>query len=69
MKIAILTSGTLPVPAVKGGAVENLTDFYLEYNEERKLHDMTVYSVYDPKVSESPLLGGEKTLLFCPCPK
>lgn len=61
MKIAILTSGTLPVPAVKGGAVENLTDFYLEYNEERKLHDMTVYSVYDPKVSESPLLGGEKT--------
>lgn len=28
MKIAILTSGILPVPAVHGGAVENLVDFY-----------------------------------------
>ena len=27
MKIAILTSGILPVPAVQGGAVENLVDF------------------------------------------
>ena len=27
MKIAILTSGILPVPAVQGGAVENLIDF------------------------------------------
>jgi len=29
MRIAILTSGILPVPAVRGGAVENLIDFYL----------------------------------------
>lgn len=45
MKIAILTSGILPVPAVQGGAVENLIDFYLEYNEKHRLHDITVYSV------------------------
>lgn len=44
MKIAILTSGVLPVPAVKGGAVENLIDFYLDYNELHHLHDITVYS-------------------------
>lgn len=44
MKIAILTSGILPVPAVCGGAVENLTDFYLEYNDRHHLHDITVYS-------------------------
>lgn len=44
MKIAILTSGILPVPAVCGGAVENLTDFYLEYNNRHHLHDITVYS-------------------------
>lgn len=31
MKIAVLTSGILPVPAVLGGAVENLIDYYLEY--------------------------------------
>jgi len=50
MKIAIITSGILPVPAVQGGAVENLTDFYLEYNETHKKHHITVYSVYHPAV-------------------
>ena len=35
MKIAILTAGVLPVPAVQGGAVENLVDFCLEYNEQK----------------------------------
>lgn len=50
MKIAILTSGILPVPAVQGGAVENLIDFYLEFNEQHHLHDITVYSVWHPNV-------------------
>lgn len=48
MKIAVLTSGILPVPAVLGGAVENLIDFYLEYNEIHQLHDITIYSVSHP---------------------
>lgn len=47
MKIAILTSGILPIPAVQGGAVENLIDFYLDYNDRHKLHDITVYSIFD----------------------
>ncbi len=45
MKIAILTSGILPVPAVQGGAVETLIDFYLDYNNRHQLHNITVYSV------------------------
>ena len=45
MKIAVLTSGILPVPAVQGGAVETLVDFYLDYNNRHQLHDITVYSV------------------------
>ena len=49
MKIAILTSGILPVPSVQGGAVENLIDFYLEYNDIHKIHDITVYSIYNKK--------------------
>ncbi len=57
MKIAILNSGILPIPAVLGGAVENLTDFYLEYNNRKKLHDITVYSVWDPNVEKSPALS------------
>jgi len=54
MKIAILTSGILPVPAVQGGAVENLIDFYLEYNDLHHLHDITVYSVWHPDVEHHP---------------
>ena len=56
MKIAILTSGILPVPAVQGGAVENFLDFFLEYNDQQKLHDITVYSVYHPDVENHAAL-------------
>ncbi len=56
MKIAILTSGILPVPAVQGGAVENLIDFYLAYNDQHQLHDITVYSVADPMTRQHPAL-------------
>lgn len=48
MKIAILTSGILPVPAVQGGAVENLIDYYIEYNNQHQIHDITVYSIAPP---------------------
>ena len=56
MKIAILTSGILPLPAVQGGAVENLTDFYLEYNNQHRLHDITIYSVWHSDVERHPAL-------------
>lgn len=59
MRIAILTSGILPVPAVQGGAVENLIDFYLEYNHQHKLHDITVYSVADKAVRNHPALQSD----------
>lgn len=59
MKIAVLTSGILPVPAVQGGAVENLVDFYLEYNDHHKQHDITVYSVWHPDVKKHPALESE----------
>ena len=52
MKIAILTSGILPVPAIQGGAVETFLDFFLEYNNIHKEHDIVVYSVYAPQVKE-----------------
>lgn len=56
MKLAVLTCGMLPIPAVQGGAVENLIDFYLEYNGQYHLHDITVYSVWHPDVSKHPAL-------------
>lgn len=45
MKIAVITSGILPVPAVEGGAVEHLTEYYVEANEHTGEHDITVFSV------------------------
>ena len=54
MKIAVLTSCILPVPSVQGGAVENLIDFYLEYNNIHKIHDITVYSIYNKKTDNHP---------------
>lgn len=59
MKIAILTSGILPVPAVQGGAVENLIDFYLEYNNRHHLHEIMVYSVWHPGVRHHPALRSD----------
>lgn len=56
MKLAVLTTGMLPIPAVRGGAVENLIDFYLEYNDTHKLHDITVYSPWDSEVKTHPAL-------------
>ena len=57
MKLAVLTCGMLPIPAVQGGAVENLIDFYLEYNNIHKQHDITVYSPWDPKVKAHSALS------------
>lgn len=56
MRIAILTAGVLPVPAVQGGAVENLVDFCLEYNDKYHLHDITVYSIAHPATKKHPSL-------------
>ena len=59
MKIAILTSGILPIPAVQGGAVENLIDFYLDYNNAYHLHDITIYSIWHPDVDNHPAQKSE----------
>lgn len=59
MKLAVLTCGMLPIPAVQGGAVENLVDYYLDYNDVNKLHDITVYSPWDPKVKNQHALSSQ----------
>lgn len=45
MKIAILTSGLLPIPAIKGGAIETLLDSFIEQNEKMKRVKLDVYSI------------------------
>ena len=59
MKIAILTCGMLPIPAVQGGAVENKIDFILEYNDRTKLHDITVFSPWNQKAIRHPATSSD----------
>ncbi|MGE6203827.1 glycosyltransferase family 4 protein [Guptibacillus hwajinpoensis] len=49
MKLLIINYLVLPLPPVKGGAVENLIDMFIQDNEETHTHDITVYSIYDEK--------------------
>lgn len=37
MKILMIPSRMLPIPPVKGGAVQNLINFYIEWNEKEKI--------------------------------
>lgn len=46
-KVALILCPLLPVPAVKGGAVENLVQILLDENEKTPKFDFTVFSLND----------------------
>lgn len=50
-KVAIITSGFLPVPATKGGAVENLIVNLLKENEKKNNVEFNIISIYDDKAN------------------
>lgn len=52
MKLAIITSGVAPVPATKGGAVENLIQHLINENEKSKDIKIEVYSIYESEANE-----------------
>lgn len=52
MRILIITPGRLPVPATSGGAVENLIQLLLDYNETYLKHEIYVLGVEDKKAQE-----------------
>lgn len=52
MKIAIISSMGLPVPAVQGGAVEQLTTDLIENNEKNNEIKIDLYTVYDKKIKD-----------------
>lgn len=49
IKVCFILSQGLPVPAVKGGAVEILAENMAIYNEKYKYLDLTIVSKYDEK--------------------
>lgn len=52
MKLAILTPGFIPVPAVEGGAVEQLITYFVEENEKYHGYDIDLYTVQNPKLNK-----------------
>lgn len=49
LKICLITPNLLPVPSVKGGAIESLVTNIVKKQEEYKKLDLTVVSLYDEK--------------------
>ena len=50
-RIAIITPGSVPVPAVKGGAIEQLIEYFINTNEITQKYYIDVYTIDDPKLS------------------
>lgn len=55
MKLAIITAGFKPVPAVNGGAVEQLVTDMIYANEGVHRYDIDLYTVYDKRLSQYDL--------------
>lgn len=53
MNVAIITSGYLPVPASRGGAVETIVEGFIEENEKKKEVKFNIFSIYDEEAAET----------------
>lgn len=51
MRLAIISPGFVPVPAVKGGAIEQLIGYIITANEYTHKYDIDLYTVDDPLLS------------------
>lgn len=51
-KIAIVTVGIYPIPAIKGGAAESLVTSLLNVNEIERKEEFTVYSIWDSEAEK-----------------
>lgn len=67
--VAIITSGFLPVPATKGGAVENLIMNTINENEKYDKINFTVFSIYDYEAENKSLCYNNTFFKFYKCPK
>ena len=66
--IAILTTGLLPVPSVLGGAVENLTQNFIDENKRQGGAHLTVYSSFTPEAEQKAQQYEHTTFVFIKTP-
>lgn len=50
-RIAVITSGLLPLPAIKGGAIETLLQYLIDYNESSNDFSFDIYSIYNDEAA------------------
>ncbi|MGM9637099.1 MAG: glycosyltransferase family 4 protein [Eubacteriales bacterium] len=61
-KICFITQCSLPIPTVKGGAVETLVEYILDENEKKPAYEFTVIGIEDVEAQKS--IGGYKHTKF-----
>lgn len=54
-KVAIITTGVLPIPSVRGGAAETLIDLFVNENKVNSSFDLTVFSIDDKRINHSSI--------------
>lgn len=64
MKIAVITSGFLPIPATKGGAVENLFENIMKRNEKTNDMKLCIFSCYDKETESEARKYNSSQFLF-----
>lgn len=67
--IVFITTGFLPVPSIKGGAVETLVDDLIYSNEEKQKFNFTVFSIFDKKAFEKANNFSSTNIIFYKAPK
>lgn len=68
MKVAFLTPGMSPIPATKGGAVENLIEDLLDENEKSSCFDFSILSLYEEKAFKKAQKYKNSEFCFVKCP-
>lgn len=69
MKVLIISSVFLPVPAVKGGAVQTLIERLIEQNEKQHKFELTVVGSYDPEAEKKSKLYPDTRFIFIKKPQ
>lgn len=62
MNVLIICPPYKPIPAVEGGAIENLVDDYLKYNSKRNTFQVTIYSIYSENVKNEIIEDYQNTI-------
>lgn len=65
-KICFITQCSLPVPTVKGGAVETLVEYLLDENEKNPVFEFTVISVGDSEAEKESKKYSHARFLYVP---